>query len=41
VSAFIVCIALERTIGLRVSEETEIAGIDRGYWGTAGYSDVE
>lgn len=40
-SAFVLCVALERTIGLRVSEETEIAGLDKGYWGTSAHSDAE
>jgi ammonia channel protein AmtB len=32
VSALVVCFVLERTTGLRVSEEAELMGLDRYYW---------
>jgi hypothetical protein len=33
------CLFFERTTGLRVSEEQEIAGLDRTYWDTPNFGD--
>ncbi|MHB1999194.1 MAG: ammonium transporter [Solirubrobacteraceae bacterium] len=42
VSGFVVIFALEKTIGLRVSEEVELAGLDQSYWQAppSPYADV-
>lgn len=36
VSALVVVLGLERTVGLRVDEATEIRGLDWEYWGSPG-----
>jgi ammonia channel protein AmtB len=35
----LLCLIFERTTGLRVSEEQEIAGLDQTYWDTSNFAD--
>jgi ammonia channel protein AmtB len=39
VPCLLLCLFFERTTGLRVSEEQEIAGLDRTYWDTPNFGD--
>lgn len=41
VSALVLCWILERTTGLRVSEETEIAGLDISHWEVQNFDDEQ
>ena len=39
VPCLVLCLIFERTTGLRVSEEQEIAGLDQTYWDTPNFGD--
>lgn len=39
VPCLLLCLLFERTTGLRVSEDQEIAGLDQTYWGTRNFGD--
>lgn len=38
ISALVLLLPLEKTIGIRISEEEEIAGLDKTTWGVSAYS---
>jgi hypothetical protein len=39
IPCLLLCVIFERSSGLRVTEEQEIAGLDQTYWDTSNFGD--